>query len=413
VRPASDDSTDEIAIFGRFQFEFSTLHLRKDGTRLRVEDKPARLLTALLRRAGRVVTREELQELLWPPGVHVDHDHGLNKSVNKLRFVLGDDPENPMFIETLPRVGYRFIGMVQFVAGGKPEPPNATPVAEADPLPNPAPDSFATKEDAAEPDSRPTVPINTTAPVSHGIERARWINGKAALALASVVLLIACVVWFAHHSAAKPHEATAASHISSIVIQKDGAIDPLDQGFKLHLPFTARYPQAVYNRETNGWDGWRVLTDDQNYYYRPLTGEEKDFALQHGWKVTCICALESGLGSVNVDFAGKGPRFDVQFLQRENRYFVALTKQISPKYEWEQEIEFAGVADVAHPHTYELRYDHATATASLWIDGKLKASGYHGHHQFQEDMGVVFGAAIYGTAPKSSLIVRRVRFEAY
>ncbi len=134
VLPTRDASADEVAIFGRFQFEFSTGHLRKDGTRLRVEDKPARLLALLLRRAGRVVTREELQNLLWPPGIHVDYDHGLNKSVNKLRFVLGDNPDSPTFIETLPRVGYRFIETVQ-IEGVQSVAVSAAQVAQAELLP--------------------------------------------------------------------------------------------------------------------------------------------------------------------------------------------------------------------------------------------------------------------------------------
>jgi DNA-binding winged helix-turn-helix (wHTH) protein len=408
VRAARNDSADEVAVFSRFQFEFSTGHLRKDGTRLRVEDKPVRLLTLLLRRAGRVVTREELQTLLWPPGVHVDYDHGLNKSVNKLRFVLGDDPENPTFIETLPRLGYRFIGNVQIVSAEYDA--AVVPTAQAELSGSDAGDSSPTRESAASPEARSTGQVDGAAPSARGTEKVRWISGKVASALVSAVLVLSGVVWFVRHASSNVHQ--TASPIRSFVIQKDAAIDPLDEGFELHLPFPARYPQAVYDRETEGWNGWRVLTDDQNYYYRPLTAEEKDFALQHDWKLTCICALESGLGHVNVDFAGKGPRFDVQFLQRANRYFVAMAKQISPKYEWAQEIEFPGVADVAHPHTYELRYDHTTATASLWIDGQQKASGYRGHRQFQEDHGVVFGAAIYGSAPKSSFVVRRVRFEA-
>jgi hypothetical protein len=168
---------------------------------------------------------------------------------------------------------------------------------------------------------------------------------------------------------------------------------------------------VLYNRESNGWDRWRIVTDDQNFYYRPLSTEEKEYALQRDWKLTCVCALEKGAGFSDVDLAGS-PRFDIEFLQEGNRYFVALTKQISPQFEWEQKIEFPGVADVDHPHTYELRYDHLTRTASLWIDGQLMASGYRGHSQFQEDRGLMFGAAIYMDATESSIAFRTVRFEA-
>jgi len=181
MRPARNDSADEVAVFGRFQFEFSTSHLRKDGTRLRVEDKPVRLLALLLRRAGRVVTREELQTLLWPPGIHVDYEHGLNKSVNKLRFVLSDDPENPKFIETLPRVGYRFIGPVQIVAGREPTAPAAPSVSHEvqphDPA-APSPDSSARQPDLV---STPLIKTQTR----------RWIlAGLAATILAILSVLV-------------------------------------------------------------------------------------------------------------------------------------------------------------------------------------------------------------------------------
>lgn len=195
VRPVRDDSTDEVATFGRFQFEFSTGHLRKDGTRLRVEDKPMRLLTLLLRRAGRVVTREELQNLLWPPGIHVDYDHGLNKSVNKLRFVLGDDPEKPTFIETLPRVGYRFIGTVQIVAGGELAAPNAAAMAQPDPAPaSPPPASSTATETAAKIDVRSAGRLETI--------RRGWIWGG----LAAGILLILGVWLF--RTEANPRHAT-------------------------------------------------------------------------------------------------------------------------------------------------------------------------------------------------------------
>jgi hypothetical protein len=200
--------------------------------------------------------------------------------------------------------------------------------------------------------------------------------------------------------------------IQSILIQKEGALDPLDEGFKLARP-QGQYPQAIYNRETNGWDRWRIVSDDQNYYYRILSAAERDFALQRDWKLTCVCAVESGAGEADIDLAGKGARFDMEFLQEGNRYFVGLVNQLSPDLKWYQKAEFPGVGDVAHPHTYELRYDHLTQTASLWIDGQRTASGYRGYHQFQDDSkpSFSFGTFIYGHAPKGSFVSRRVRFE--
>ena len=396
-----DDLQSRSATFGRFQFDFSTSRLRKDGTRLPLEDKAARLLSLLLDRAGTVVSREELQKLLWPDGVHVDYDHGLNKSVNKLRFVLGDDPDHPRFIETLPRLGYRFIAAVEIVQNHGSAPQVAPVGLRSVSIGQPSAPSGDLSVPAV---ARPRMPLYLLA-------------GAVALAVIvgmTVGLLrgprIRRFVRAAFASSASTHRTTP---IHALKIEKNGAIDPLDEGFRLYRPIDGNFEHVLHNRETNGWDRWRLVTNYQNYYYRPLTAEEKEFALQRDWKLTCICALESGGGFADIDFTGKGPRFDLEFFQEGNRYFVGLTKQISPTIELDEKIEFPGVADIDHPHTYELRYDHLTRTASLWIDGQLRASGYPGHHQFQEDRGLLFGVAVYLDAPKSSLVTRTVRFEAY
>ena len=79
--------------------------------RMRLEEKPFQILEMLLECAGDVVTRQTLSERLWP-NVHVGYEHGLNTAVNKLRVLLGDSAQSPRFVETLPRIGYRFIAPV-------------------------------------------------------------------------------------------------------------------------------------------------------------------------------------------------------------------------------------------------------------------------------------------------------------
>jgi len=95
--------------FGLFEVDLSAGELRKNGVKIKLQDQPFRVLVTLLRHAGDVVTREELRRELWPTGTFVDFDHGLNAAVRRLRDALGDSAENPRFIETLPRHGYRFI----------------------------------------------------------------------------------------------------------------------------------------------------------------------------------------------------------------------------------------------------------------------------------------------------------------
>lgn len=99
--------------FGVFEVDTRARELRKQGLRVRLQEQPFQILRLLLERAGDVVTREELRQQLWPSSVYVDFDHGLNNAVARLREVLGDEAGNPRFIETLPRLGYRFIYPVE------------------------------------------------------------------------------------------------------------------------------------------------------------------------------------------------------------------------------------------------------------------------------------------------------------
>jgi len=98
--------------FGSFELDLAAGELRKSGLKIRIQGQPLEILVLLLERPGEVVTREELQRKLWPSDTIVDFEHGLNKAINRLRESLADSSENPRFVETLPRRGYRFIGEV-------------------------------------------------------------------------------------------------------------------------------------------------------------------------------------------------------------------------------------------------------------------------------------------------------------
>jgi Tol biopolymer transport system component/DNA-binding winged helix-turn-helix (wHTH) protein len=105
--------------FGVFEADFLTGELRKFGVKLKVQTQPLKVLSALIEQPGQLVTREELQKRLWDDGTIVDFDHGLGTAINKLREALGDSAENPRFIETLARRGYRFIAPVHSVENGR------------------------------------------------------------------------------------------------------------------------------------------------------------------------------------------------------------------------------------------------------------------------------------------------------
>jgi len=115
--------------FGLFELDARSGQLRKNGTRIRLSQQPLQVLLVLLDHQGEVVTREELRQRLWAEDVFVDFDHGLNKSVQKLRDALGDSADSPRYIETIPRVGYRFLAPVSEVADASA--PDAMGVAPA------------------------------------------------------------------------------------------------------------------------------------------------------------------------------------------------------------------------------------------------------------------------------------------
>ena len=102
-----------IARFGTFELDLAAGELRKNGSKLKLQEQPFQVLATLIERAGEVVTREELQQKLWPSDTFVDFDHSLNTAINKVREALGDSASTPRYVETLARRGYRFIAPLQ------------------------------------------------------------------------------------------------------------------------------------------------------------------------------------------------------------------------------------------------------------------------------------------------------------
>src|SRR6201981_3138274 len=98
--------------FGVFELDLRAGELRRNGSKIKLQEQPFQVLAELLDRPGQVVTREELRNRLWPADTYVDFDHILNAAVRRLRDALGDAAENPTFVETVARRGYRFLAPV-------------------------------------------------------------------------------------------------------------------------------------------------------------------------------------------------------------------------------------------------------------------------------------------------------------
>jgi len=106
-------AAERYLCFGQFQVDLQRQELFKEGSRVRIPCKVFQVLLALVEQPGEIVTREALRARLWPGGTFVNYDANVNTTVNKLRLALGDSPEKPMYVETIPRQGYCFLGTVE------------------------------------------------------------------------------------------------------------------------------------------------------------------------------------------------------------------------------------------------------------------------------------------------------------
>ena len=114
--------------FDQFELDLRTREIYKQGKRIKLQEQPCKVLGVLIEHPGELVTREELKKRLWPNDTFVDFDHGVNLAINKLREALGDSAENPRFIETLPRRGYRWLAPVEYLEASPANPQAALPI---------------------------------------------------------------------------------------------------------------------------------------------------------------------------------------------------------------------------------------------------------------------------------------------
>ena len=109
----SQEVSSPVVQFGGVEVDMRLREVRRGSDAVRLQEQPFQLLALMLDRPGDVVTREDIRQRLWPDGTSVDFEHSVNAVVKRLRAVLGDDAAQPRFVETLPRLGYRFIGTLE------------------------------------------------------------------------------------------------------------------------------------------------------------------------------------------------------------------------------------------------------------------------------------------------------------
>jgi len=180
-KPESTSGGDSHRVaFDRFEMDLRSGELRKDGRKIRLQAQPFQLLAVLVDNAGEVVTRDEVCRALWRADTFVDFDHSVAAAVNKIREALCDSAENPRFIETVPKRGYRFIGKI------KPEAPVVMPVAK---------------------------PVQSAELMAIPAAK-RWNRNKWTLGLAGIAVVVVCavlIIWLAR----KPADSRSDAHVSS------------------------------------------------------------------------------------------------------------------------------------------------------------------------------------------------------
>jgi Tol biopolymer transport system component/DNA-binding winged helix-turn-helix (wHTH) protein len=199
------NTNGERVRFGSFEAELRTRELWKFGIRIRLGGQPFEVLAILLSKPNELVTREELRERLWQGATYVGFDHGLNAAVNKLREALHDSVEEPRYVETLPRLGYRFIAAVERAQASAAHPrPAETPTSSSD-----LAKSMPVGQPGPTPVGRGPTPVTVVAKHQPGQWRLYLIAAAVVLTLSLVGTFFLKMDWFGAHAdrvSAEPRE---------------------------------------------------------------------------------------------------------------------------------------------------------------------------------------------------------------
>ena len=247
--PASQASPRVIR-FGVFELDIAAGELRRDGLKVRLQNQPVRVLTLLLKRAGEVVPRDDFRQEIWPADTFVDFDRGLSTAINKIREALGDSADNPRFVETVPRRGYRFIAPVE--GGGKSGTDRRVVLAEGIEA-----GSGRTAGEAALTEEATREKPSPQAPLPH---RRLWV--------AAAVVVVFALGWLARDL----FRSESGSHVDDGAVRKfrfradgarwpsispDGTMIAYVQGGRLLIRDLAGFePRAIADTEGTAWPFW-------------------------------------------------------------------------------------------------------------------------------------------------------------
>ena len=257
------EEATRVVRFGVFEVDLRTVELRKQGVRIRLPSQSFQVLEALLLRPGELVTREELKQKLWPSDSFGDFEHGLNAAVNRVRDALGDSSDNPRFVETLHRRGYRFIAPVE--SSQTEQSPSATQQA-------------------------------TQAPKASAVDTSRrWAIRPSMFALAAALLILAGTLYLVHRKS-KVGQAAEPEN-------QDVRVSPLTA-----LPGYVGWPalspdgkQVVF-----AWDGGRNAAKSMFDLYIKVVGAERIEQLTHQPSETLVPAWSPN-GSAIAFIRSNGP----------------------------------------------------------------------------------------------------------
>jgi eukaryotic-like serine/threonine-protein kinase len=305
-QPGISPQPKRLISFGVFEVDLQAGELRKSGLKIKLQEQPFQVLRLLLDRAGEVVTREELRNQLWSTDTFVDFEQSLNAAVKKLRHALGDSPDNPRFVETLARRGYRFIAPVEALD---------LPVAQvsSDAGRGSSLDAAATRP--PEPSSQLSEnKVTTEAPVVSGpvTSKPHWLSRQSKLLAASLVLLlvVAFLFWWSLRRPTPLNQPLLTRLTSDSGLTTDAAISP-DGKLIAFASDRGGSNLDIWVRQVAGGDPIQLThdpADDRQPAFSPDGGQIVFRSERAGGGIYLISAL-GGSADRLLTPKGRNPRF--------------------------------------------------------------------------------------------------------